>query len=169
MNNPLCQYSEHVFVPDDPAYIAEVEDILNNTAFISMKDYIQHGGTTCLEHCIDVSYRSYRSCKRLGLDARGAARAGLLHDLFLYDWHQKSKITGGRFHGFRHPRRALENAQREFELTDLEKEVILKHMWPLTVVPPGRKEAYVVLWHDKVCSLQETLRLGHRRPQVARA
>ena len=55
-----------------------------------------------------------------------------------------------------HPRRALENAQRLFSLTDREKNIILRHMWPLTVTPPKYREAYVIVMFDKYCSLMET-------------
>lgn len=160
METPLKEFEINQYLPDDPEYIAEVADILENQAFLSMRDYVQHGVTTCLEHCIAVSYQSYLSCKKYGLDSRAAARAGLLHDLFLYDWHSHAAETGNRFHGFTHPRAALENAEREFDLTELEKEIILKHMWPLTLKLPRYRETYVVLYHDKVISTRETLGLG---------
>lgn len=147
---------EEILLPDDPAYLAKVQDILENKAFLSMKDYIQHGVTSCLQHCIAVSYHSYHTCLAYGLNARAAARAGLLHDLFLYDWHHYKREKGEKMHGFSHPKRALENAEKEFDLTDLEKEIILRHMWPLTLRPPKHKEAYVVIYHDKMCSMRET-------------
>ncbi|MDL2214308.1 HD family phosphohydrolase [Clostridia bacterium OttesenSCG-928-O13] len=153
----LRRYVDDVVVPDDAAYIAEVEDILNNPVFQSMKEYPQHGRTSCLAHCVAVSYLSYLTCKKQGLDARAAARGGLLHDLFLYDWHSHYEETGNRFHGLTHPKVALDNAEKEFELTDLERDIILKHMWPLTPVLPDYKETYVVLYHDKICSVRETL------------
>ncbi|MFV0413254.1 MAG: HD family phosphohydrolase [Oscillospiraceae bacterium] len=146
-----------VLVPDVAEYLAEVQDILESPTVQSMKEYIQHGTTNCLEHCVSVSYRSYCTCKEYGLNARAAARAGLLHDMFLYDWHTHKLATGEGLHGFTHPRKALENAEKEFDLTPLEREIILKHMWPLTVTPPKYPEAYVVLYHDKICSLRETL------------
>ena len=118
--------------------------------------YTQHGETSCLRHSINVSYLSYLYCRDHGWQARAAARAGLLHDLFLYDWHFHAKETGNYFHGLTHPRRALENAQRLFSLTDREKNIILRHMWPLTVTPPKYREAYVIVMFDKYCSLMET-------------
>ena len=157
MEVALTLYREEVLVPDDAEYLAEVTDILENDAFLSMRDFVQHGTTSCLSHCIAVSYKSYLACKKYGLDARAAARAGLLHDMFLYDWHEHYAQTGNRFHGLSHPRAALENAQREFELNELEKEIILKHMWPLTISMPRNKETFIVLGYDKMCSLQETL------------
>ena len=74
----------------------------------------------------------------------------------LYDWHFHAKETGNYFHGLTHPRRALENAQRLFSLTDREKNIILRHMWPLTITPPKYREAYVIVMFDKYCSLMET-------------
>ena len=91
-----------------------------------MEAYTQHGETSCLRHSINVSYLSYLYCRDHGWQARAAARAGLLHDLFLYDWHFHAKETGNYFHGLTHPRRALENAQRLFSLTDREKNIILQ-------------------------------------------
>lgn len=147
-----------VLVPNDDEYLAQVRDILEHPTVRSMEQYIQHGDTTCLRHSINVSYLSYLYCKQHGWNARAAARGGLLHDLFLYDWHLHAKQTGEHFHGYTHPRRALENATRLFSLTDREKEIILRHMWPLTVVPPHCREAYAVLMFDKYCSMMETFR-----------
>lgn len=141
----------------DQEYLACVKDILDNPVFISMDQYIQHGNTTCKAHCIQVSYLGYKLCKRFGGNWRSAARAGLLHDLFLYDWHTHAKETGNRFHGFTHPRTALENAVRYFELTKEEQGIILRHMWPLTPVPPSTAAGFAVTYADKFCSTAETL------------
>lgn len=132
-----------------------VRDILEHPAFQSMDQYIQHGGTTCLEHCLRVSYMSYLICRRKGLHFCEAARGGLLHDLFLYDWHVHGRETGEHFHGFTHPRTALENAEKYFSLTERERNLILRHMWPLTPLPPKYREGYVVIYADKLCSLEE--------------
>ena len=40
---------------EDGEYLALVEDILDHPVFRSMEQYIQHGTTTCREHCIQVS------------------------------------------------------------------------------------------------------------------
>lgn len=57
---------------------------------------------------------SYRICRSRNWDYVAVARAGLLHDLFLYDWHTHAKETGEHFHGFTHPRVAMENANPLF-------------------------------------------------------
>ena len=44
-------------------------------------------------------------------------------------------------------------------LSEREKEIIKKHMWPLTVKPPKCREAWVVCLADKYASTLETLKL----------
>ena len=147
-----------IWVPDDPGYLCLVSDILSHPKFKEMEQYIQHGTTTCLEHCVNVSYLSYLFCKKHGLNARCAARGGLLHDLFLYDWHFYRPRKGERLHGFQHPLKALENAEKAFTLCDMERDIILRHMFPLTLTPPKYRESFVIVWFDKYCSLMETFR-----------
>lgn len=142
----------------DAGYMECVYDILGSPVVKQMNDYIQHGNTTTLKHCIDVSYVSYKICRSYGFDYRSAARGGLLHDLFLYDWHGYAKRTGNYFHGFTHPQVALHNAKHFFELNHNEQDIIVKHMWPLTVIPPKSPEGYVVMYADKYCGLIETVK-----------
>jgi uncharacterized protein len=97
----------------------------------------------------------------MGLDYRSAARGGLLHDFFLYDWHIKKSHEG--LHGFIHPRVALENANKYFHLNDMEQDVICKHMWPMTIKPPKYKEAYIVDAIDKYCAFMEIFDFGERK------
>lgn len=136
-------------------FVDHVRDLLDNRLVWSMDNYIQHGGITCLEHSLSVSYRSYRVCKKLRLDHRSAARGALLHDFFLYDWHDKDH--GHNLHGIFHPRTAYRNARKLFHLNRIEKDIIIKHMWPLTLRPPIFKEAIVVSIVDKYCAIQETI------------
>lgn len=132
-------------------YYETVEDLLSNELVLKMKDYIQHGNTTTYQHCINVSYYNYKLCKFFGLDARAGARAGLLHDFFLYDWH----VDKSMIHGITHPKKALENASANFELSECEKDIILKHMFPLTIKPPSYKETVIIVIVDKYCGLAE--------------
>lgn len=139
----------------DPEYLDCVQDILDHPVFQSMEHYYQHGKTTCLDHCIRVSYLSYQICLKYGFNERETARAALLHDLFLYDWHTHARETGEHFHGFTHPRVAMKNAIRYFDITKMQQDIILRHMWPLTPVPPKYKEGYVLVFADKYCSMAE--------------
>ena len=153
---------QSIELPEDQRYRAAVVDLWHHPAVQEMARYLQHGKTTCLFHCICVSYLSYRSCLSRGLDARAAARGGLLHDLFLYDWHTYRPQRGERLHGFSHPGKALENARKYFSLTPVEEDVILRHMWPLTTTMPRTPEGRTVTMVDKYVSLLETLRLPVR-------
>ena len=134
-----------------------ISDLAVHPVVIQMKKYPQHGNTNCYQHCLRAAYYNFRICSFMGLRAREAARAGMLHDLFLYDWHTYARETGNHFHGVKHPKRALEIAQGSFQLSELEKDMILKHMWPLTPVPPKYPESFVICLVDKFCSICETM------------
>ena len=90
----------------------------------------------------------------------------MLHDYFLYDWHEKNK--GHSLHGFKHPYFALRNASRDFRLNDIEKNVIVRHMFPLTPIPPKCREAWIVCMADKYCSARETMYTVKRYAHNAR-
>lgn len=133
-----------------------VKDLLDNDTVLKMKNYRHHYSTTCYQHCLNVSYYNYLICRKLGLDSRKAARAGMLHDLFLYDWREKPRIKGEKRHGFSHPQTALENAKREFTLSKREEDMILTHMWPLTLSKlPRYAESYVIVVTDKYAAMLE--------------
>lgn len=140
----------------DETYLECVSDILEHPLFLSMHQYIQHGTTTCLTHCVNVSYASYKHCYKSGMDYRSAARAGLLHDFFLYDWHGYPHEGLKELHGFAHPRRALNNAMKAFELNEVEQDAILHHMFPLTLTPPKYAEGWIVNRSDKYAGFCET-------------
>lgn len=133
-----------------------INDLLESEVVQKMCNFTQHGDTTTFDHCLMVSFKSFQFCRKFNLDYRAAARGGLLHDLFLYDWHDKD--LGVNLHGFYHPGIALRNAENAFVLDDKEKEIIKKHMWPLTVVPPKCREAYVICYFDKTCTLKEVFK-----------
>lgn len=141
-------------------YRRYVDDLLNSHAVRSMESYVQHFDVSCLEHCLAVSYYSYAICRFLGLDYVSAARGGLLHDLFLYDWHIST--PKGRLHAFSHPGTALANAAKNYELNSKECDIIKKHMWPLTVIPPKYLETFIVTFTDKYCAVLETARFSRR-------
>lgn len=140
-------------------------DILNSHNFKRTREHIQHGNMTVNNHCINVAKCSLELSRRLHIpcNRRELIRGALLHDYFLYDWHDKEHIKPYKLHGFFHPRRALHNASREYDLTEREKDIIKKHMWPLTFVPPTCREAWIVTMADKWCSVLETVRIhrGH--------
>ncbi|MHB8137911.1 MAG: putative ABC transporter permease [Smithellaceae bacterium] len=142
--------------PFEKEYYETVEDILQHEEFLKLKDYFHHN-SSIYAHVHDVAYFSYRICKYFRLDYRSAARGALLHDFFLYDWrnHDEPDLAREKFHGFAHPAIAVANAKKHFSINDIEEDIIKKHMWPLTLVPPKYKEAYIVSFADKYLSSKE--------------
>lgn len=131
-----------------------ISDIINNPIVQDMKNFDQHYDCSCFDHCLSVSFYSYLICKKFRLDYISMARAAMVHDLFLYDWRVKQPGRK-RFHAFRHPYIAYKNASDLFDINVKEKDIILKHMWPLTIIPPKYLESYIITFVDKFCALQE--------------
>lgn len=138
--------------------INELERMRLCSRFCQLALYPQHGKINVYQHCVAVAYMSCRIAGALHLkvDYTSLIRGALLHDYFLYDWHVPN--AEHRLHGLRHPRRALQNAREDFALTPLEADIILRHMFPLTLVPPACPEGWAVCMADKLCALLETLR-----------
>lgn len=132
-----------------------IKDILENKKVNEMKNYIQHSDVSCFDHCYNCSYYCYKICKKMKLDYVSAARAAMLHDFFLYDWHIKNNRKG--LHAFTHPMCAYENAKKEFNLNNIEKDIIIKHMWPVTLSLPRYKESFILTLVDKYSACMETL------------
>ena len=143
---------------DEEAYAVVLlygEDILESKGMIKQKEFVQHGDCSVFEHSVGVAKecvkRAYKS--KESVDMRSLVRGALLHDYFLYDWHipDKSRPMHGRYH----PRAACKNAEEDFKLTDIERDIIKKHMFPLTLTPPKYRESVLVCLVDKVCSVYE--------------
>ena len=128
-----------------------------------MKQYIQHGTVSTYEHCENVARLSYDIDNRLSLnsDLKVLLTGAMLHDFYLYDWHEEGDGSH-RFHGFRHAKRACENARKYFNIDDRTNHVIYCHMWPLNPERvPMSKEAWIVCIADKCVSIQESLFRRH--------
>ena len=136
---------------------AILEDLMQRTELSQMDEYIQHGDISTLTHSKLVAYYSFAIDRKLRLhsDAKSLIRGALLHDYFLYDWHEKE--AWHKWHGFRHARFAYQNASRDLTLNEIEAEIIRKHMWPLTIVPPTCREAWLVNVVDTLSSVIEVL------------
>ncbi len=137
-------------------FLALVAETMCDSRLAMEETFIQHGNTSCLLHSIAVAYFCYRIAKKMGIlrfQTNELVRGALLHDYFLYDWHDYRPPEG--LHGFTHPGAALKNARVDFELTTREQDIISKHMFPLTPRPPRYRESYLVSMVDKACSLYE--------------
>lgn len=139
---------------DDPLSCAR--DILRSRGMRLEKRFMQHGRVSCFEHSLRVARLSARLARLLPVRVhmRSLVRGALLHDYFLYDWHE---TDGGahRRHGFTHAARALANARRDFRLNRIERDIIEKHMFPLNLTPPRFTESWIVTLADKLCAAGE--------------
>ena len=138
-----------------------INELITNDTVQQMKNYIQHYETTCFEHCYVAAYYCYLICKKYNLDYRSATRAAMLHDLFLYDWRVKNGRKG--LHAFTHGKLACKNACELFDLNDKEKDIIIKHMWPVTIAFPKSIEGFILTFVDKYCAVSESLEVVKSR------
>ncbi len=137
-------------------FLDVIENLIDAPEFKRLSECRHHYGVTRMQHCINVAYYSFVVCRRLGLNYRAAARAGLLHDLFYYDWN--SETMSFKQHAYSHSKDALKNAEKLTELTELERDIIKNHMWLCGAIWPRYRETYIVSVADKICALWEACR-----------
>lgn len=127
-----------------------ITDIINNEEFQEMKK-ITHHGITRFNHSLRVSYYTYLVTKKLKLNYIDATRAALLHDFFSDETENMKTKKALK----EHPKIALENSKKYYELSKMQEDIILKHMYPITTKMPKYKESWVVDIVDDVASLYE--------------
>lgn len=146
--------SFHPEILEDKQFMACIADIFYTPEVQGLKKFEQHLEINRLQHITSVAYLSFRICRKLRFDWKTAARGGILHDLFYYDWREND--WSHRPHGYLHPGFALKNARKLCGVLDKKTEnIIIRHMWPLTPTPPRYKEALVVSLVDKYCAGKE--------------
>ena len=108
---------------------------------------IQHGKVSVYAHCVSVADTACVLAETLHLrvNERALIRGALLHDYFLYDWHDKA--NGHHWHGFTHPGTALHNASEAMGgLVFIAAAALLPCSGPL----------FLVCLADKICAAKET-------------
>jgi len=144
------------------AFLECVGALLDTGEVSSMKRWRHHFSITCYQHSLFVSYVAFRLARYFGWDYRAAARAGLLHDLYLYDPADGSAHPGNQC--LDHPEFALRNASALCpDLTDKEKNAIVSHMFPLAVHLPRSRVAVAVNLADKLCATLEVVHIYQTR------
>lgn len=148
--------------PEHAQFLEYVAPLLESRQVRSMQKWRHHFSITCYEHSFFVSYVAFRLAKKFGWDWRAAARAGLLHDLYLYDPADATAHPGNQC--FDHPVAALRNARDLCpDLSEREQNAILTHMFPLSAHLPRCREALVVNMADKLCATIEVVHLYRTR------
>ena len=110
-------------------FLTLAKPIIETDNFKQLKSFIHHADHTVYRHSISVAYIAYKMSINKKIDMSSLVKVCLLHDYYLYDWHEKNHK---RPHGFTHPKTAAKNAKRDFGLTLKEEKAIRSHMWPLT-------------------------------------
>ncbi len=116
-------------------YPACVEELLFSSQVQHMKSIRHHPGVSCYEHSVFVSYVAWYLADRWGADARTAARAGLLHDLYLYD----PRTLPSYRQCFAHPVAAGECGRAVRRPDRPGENCILAHMWTLSRPAAARR------------------------------
>lgn len=142
-----------VNVENDKEYLVLVSDILDNTEFKKLSNYMHHNSNR-FQHSLNVSYHSYKISKKLNLDYEKITRAALLHDFFFVD-NCSLKRSNKIVTLFSHPRQALDNSLKYYDLSDMEKNIIASHMFPFGFDLPKYKESVLVDLIDDYVSICE--------------
>lgn len=135
---------------NDIEYLNLISDIIATPQVQKLELIIHHHISTRLQHSLRVSYLSYKIAKKQKLDFKAVARGGLLHDLFFFS---PKDVNFKRSAKFVHPRIALRNAQKITTLSQIEKDIILHHMFFTGISTlfdmPKTKEGMLVTLIDK--------------------
>ena len=117
---------------------------------------IPHHDSNRLNHCLKVSYLSYKLCRKFNLNYESAAKAGLLHDFYFNRVNDCNRMEDKvKLFTDGHPEDAVKNAQDRFYISPMEKDIILSHMWPISRHIPKYRESFIVSLSDKFFSFKE--------------
>ena len=131
-------------------------DFYSVNKYRELKSMVHHGNNR-LDHINRVAKMSFRISKSLGLDYVSCTRGALLHDFFTTDDLTREETNYKKFL-CKHPQIALNNSNKYFELNDIEKDVILTHMFPIVKGKPKYMESKIVCLADKIVSCYEFFR-----------
>lgn len=137
---------------DNKEYIQIVEKIFNNRKFNKLKEETHHHNSNRFNHSVDVSYKTYKICKKFRLDYESATKAALLHDFFF-----DNEFSTKKERMLKHPSKALCNAKKITNLTEKEENIITSHMYPIGGKLPRSIESVIVDIVDDYVSLKEKL------------
>ena len=131
-------------------------DFRANTVLNQLYKNCQHRTSNTYHHACLLARRSIEHAlkKNLDIDYYSLIRGVFLHDLFFNDWKANK---GKKIHRLsKHLNEAYENAYEYFDINDIEKDIIVNHMWPITLFHhPKTKEGKIVMRADKRVTLAE--------------
>lgn len=118
---------------------------------------MHHYNESVYEHCYRVSFDSFCIAKKHKWNYKNAAIAGILHDFYDNPWQETTeKKPFFKKHGFVHAKEALDNSKKYFSkyLNKRIENSIERHMFPLNKIPPKYIEGWLIVFIDKVDSME---------------
>lgn len=138
--------------------IKYLEDFLNeyaqNEHVFKMKDSPHHALISAYTHSIRVVHKCIDLVNRYHLKVNfdDLLLGALLHDFYLYDFHEHTSFKNGLIH----PSKAAENAKKYFNVNKHVYKMINSHMFPLLFWKiPTSREAWVLTIADKLVATRE--------------
>ena len=131
---------------------------LHHEAILRMKEIPAHIGSNVYIHTFKVVKKVMKKAikSRRNLDLESLLIAAIFHDYYLYNW--RTTKDRPHPHGKHHPRIAVENAKRDFNIPEESQRMIKTHMWPFNFFnPPKGKEARILCNVDTWVALLECL------------
>ena len=129
-----------------------IQPALEEEDFLKLKE-MGHHGITRFEHSMRVAKYTYYITKLCHMNYEKATFGAILHDFFTTEVKKKNVL----FKLLLHPGIALENSRKYFDLSDIEEDVILSHMFPISFHPPKYLESWIVDIVDDVVAIYEWL------------
>jgi len=138
----------------DREFFALVHSIIRHEEFARSRANRRHIRGNHYSHALKAAYLCYRFGRRFRV---GVSQAELVRGALLHDFCPREKATLRS-----HPRLARDNARRLFgELSPAEQDMILRHMFPLTGIPPLTRAGWLLWFCDKLAALDDYF--CHRR------
>ncbi len=135
----------------DTDYINIISQIVNNNDFQKLK-YEKHHTINRFDHSLEVSYKTYKICKKLRLDYVSATKAALLHDYF-FDEEFRGLSKNKKL--IMHYKHSISNAKKITDLTKKEENIIASHMFPIGGKTPKYLESIIVDMVDDYVAIKE--------------
>ena len=145
-----------IIMKNKKIYYDIYSEFYNVNKYRELKSMVHHGNNR-LDHINRVSKMSFYLSKILKLDYVSCTRGALLHDFFTIDDLSRDETKYRKFLKD-HPRIALDNSKKYFDLNEVEEDIILTHMYPVVKGKPKYAESRVVCVSDKIVSLYEFFR-----------
>ena len=133
-------------------------DILRSERFRLAAGIPHHGRVSVARHSLHVAQRSLEISRWLNrhrqiVQPEDAVRAALLHDIGMTEPQVSGSPSWRK--AYTHPRQGSRIAGSEFGANEIQRNAVLRHMWPICGIPPRHLAGWVVLAADKLCTLQE--------------